>query len=67
MFGMSGGKGCMYIKDCFTPIFPLLLMRLLRKLKLLLPMADVPLPHLLVLLTELAYARMSQLSLPVPF
>jgi len=41
MFGVSGGMGCMYIKDCFTPNFPLLLIRLLRKLKLLIPMVGL--------------------------
>lgn len=55
----EGGNGCMYIKDCFTPIFPLFLMRLLRKLKLLIPLVGLSPPnpptptHVLVLLAKL--------------
>ena len=36
----SGGKGCMYIKDWFKPIFPIFLIRLLNKLKFLIPTVD---------------------------
>jgi hypothetical protein len=35
-----GGKGCMYIKDWFKPIFPLFLNWLILKLNFIIPMVD---------------------------
>jgi hypothetical protein len=43
-WGEGRGKGCMYIKDSFTPILLVYLHRSIRKLKFLTPTVDTYTP-----------------------